>query len=154
MKKRLLILGPSFRRRRDAGLLPAFERFDGLFYRVARKYLSEVKDVDVIVMTDDLTLIEGNTPIPYREPIGSTWGKQKLSKETLEKAKTFNEKFLEEKLKSGQYSEIYLAIGKQYANALPDLTKFNIKVIFPTSGGLGPKTQTLKQWILKGEKYV
>ena len=151
MKKRLLILGPSFRRKCDTGLLPAFERFDGLFYRVTRKYSNEAKDVDIIVMTDDLTLVEGSTLLPYREPMGSKWGKQKFSEEVLEKARSFNEKFLEEKLRNGQYSEIYLAMGKQYAHALPDLTKFNIKVIFPTSGGPGPKAQALKRWILKGE---
>jgi hypothetical protein len=48
-KRRLLVLGPSFRRRRDVGLLPALERFDGLFFRVARKYLSRARDVDVVV---------------------------------------------------------------------------------------------------------
>lgn len=46
--KRLLILGPAFRRRKEDGLLPAFERYDGLFYRVARKYLGDVKDMDVV----------------------------------------------------------------------------------------------------------
>jgi len=36
-KKRLLILAPSFGRRKGDGLLPTLERYDGLFYRVARK---------------------------------------------------------------------------------------------------------------------
>ena len=146
-----MILGPSFRRRRNASLLPAFERFDGLFFRVARKYLGGVRDVDVVVMVDDLTLVEGNTPLPYREPVGSEWGKQRFSREVLEKARASNEKFLEKKLRNGRYLEVYLAMGKQYAEALPDLTKFSVKVIFPTSGGPGPKAQALKQWILKGE---
>jgi len=88
-----LILGPSFRRRRNAGLLPAFERFDGLFFRVARKYLSSVRDVDVVVMVDDLTLVDGDSPLAYREPVGSEWGKQRFSEEVLEKARIVNEKF-------------------------------------------------------------
>jgi hypothetical protein len=132
--------------------LPALERFDGLFFRVARKYLGSVKDVDVVVMTDDLTLVDGDTPLPYREPMGSEWGKLRLSREILEKAKASNEKFLEKKLRNGQYLEVYLAMGRQYAHALPDLMKFGIKVVFPTSGGPGPKAQVLKQWILKGER--
>jgi len=41
-------------------------------------------------------------------------------------------------------------MGKQYAEALPDLTKFGVKVVFPTSGGPGPKAQALKQWISRG----
>jgi hypothetical protein len=147
-KRRLLVLGPSFRRRLDEGLLPALERFDGLFFRVARKYLGSVEDVDVVVMIDDLTLVNGNTPLAYREPVGNEWGRQKFSKGVLEKARAFNEKFLEGKLKNGRYSEVYLAMGRQYAHALPDLAKFGVKVVFPTSGGPGPKAQALKQWIL------
>jgi len=145
-----LILGPSFKRRRDAGLLPALERFDGLFFRVARKYLGSLRGIDVVVMVDDLTLVEGDTPLPYREPMGSKWGKQRFSKEALEKARAFNEKFFEKNLRNGRYLEVYLAMGKQYAGALPDLAKFGVKVVFPTSGGPGPKAQALKQWISEG----
>lgn len=146
-KKRLLILGPSYRRKHDKGLLPALERYDGLFFRVARKYLGQAKNVDVVVMVDDLTLVEGNTPIPYHEPEGCEWGKQTFSIEVLKKARTFNEKFLEKKLGSGRYSEVFLAMGKLYAEALPSLDKYGVKVVFPTKGGPGPKAQALKQWI-------
>jgi hypothetical protein len=98
-------------------------------------------------MVDDLTLVNGDTPLTYREPTGSKWGKQRLPKEVLERARAFNEKFLEEKLRNGGYSEVYLAMGKQYAEALPDLAKFGVKVVFPTRGGPGPKAQALGRWI-------
>ncbi|MEM3955281.1 MAG: hypothetical protein QW424_00825 [Candidatus Bathyarchaeia archaeon] len=143
-----MVLGPSFRRRCDAGLLPALERFDGLFFRVARKYLGGVRNVDVVVMTDDLTLVDGDSPLAYRAPEGGEWGRRKLSREVLERARVVNERFLEKKLRNGRYGEVYLAMGKQYAAALPDLGKFGVKVVFPTSGGPGPKAQALKQWIL------
>jgi hypothetical protein len=149
-KRRLLVLGPSFRRRRDEGPLPALERFDGLFFRVARKYLGNVKDVDVLVMVDDLTLVDSTTPLAYSEPVGVKWSRQKLSKEALEKARAINERILEERLKSSQYLEVFLAMGKEYAKALPDLARFEVKVVFPTSGGPGPKAQALRQWILEG----
>lgn len=149
-KKRLLILGPSFRRRKDNGFLPAFDRFDGLFFRVARKYLADIKGVDVIVMVDDLTLVDGNAPLPYCKPAGSEWGKQRFVGEVLEKAKVKNEEFLRKKLKDRRYSEVYLAMGKQYAEALPDLEKYDVIVVFPTSGGLGPKAKALKEWVFEG----
>jgi len=145
-------LGPSFRRKRDESALPALERFDGLFFRVARKHLSNAKDVDVLVMTDDLTLVDATTPLAYREPVGAKWGGRRPPEEALERARAINEKVLEEKLKSTQYSEVFLAMGKEYAKALPNLARFRVKVIFPTSGGPGPKAQALKLWIL-GEKY-
>ncbi|MEM1587365.1 MAG: hypothetical protein QXE14_03170 [Candidatus Bathyarchaeia archaeon] len=154
MVRRLLIIGPSFRRRRDVSLLPALERFDGLFFRVARKYLSKVKDVDVVVMTDDLTLVSGNAPLDHREPRGAEWGKLRLPRDILERAKVFNDKFLEKKLKNGRYSEVFLAMGKQYARALPDLEKYGVKVVFPASGGPGPKAQALKQWIIGEDSII
>jgi hypothetical protein len=79
---------------------------------------------DVVTSLDDLTLVDSNTHLAYRKPEGSEWDKQKLSKDVLERAKIANEKFLEEILKNGQYSEVHLAMGKQYAKALPDLSKF------------------------------
>lgn len=148
-KKRLLILGSSFRRREHSGFLPALDRFDGLFFRVARKCLADTKDVDVIVMVGDLTLVNGNAPLPYRKPAGSEWGKQKFAGEVLEKAKVKNEEFLRKKLKDRRYSEVYLAMGKQYAKALPNLKKYDVIVVFPTSGGPGPKAKALKEWFLE-----
>jgi len=146
----LLILGPSFRRRHDEGLLCAFERFDGIFFRVARKYLDKAKDVDVVVMVDDLTLVDGSSPLAFCEPVGSEWGKQRFSREVLERARTVNESFLRRKLRNGQYAEVFLAMGKQYAKALPNLTKFGVKIVFPSSGGPGPKAQALKEWLRRG----
>lgn len=150
MAKRLLILGPSFRRNRSSRVLPAIQRYDGLFYRVARKYLKDVKDVDVVVMIDDLTLVDGATPLPYSEPEGKEWGKQTFSNEVVEKAKVKNLDFLERKLRDRKYLEIFISMGKQYAEALPDLSRFDAKVIFPSTGGPGPKAKALKEWLSKG----
>jgi hypothetical protein len=59
-------------------VLSALDRFDGLFFRVAKKYLDNVKGVDVVVMQDDLTLIEGVAPLAYVPPTGSKWTIQTL----------------------------------------------------------------------------
>jgi hypothetical protein len=113
--------------------------------------LSNAKDVDVLVMTDDLTLVDATTPLAYREPVGTKWGGQRPPEEALERARAINERVLEERLKGCQYSEVFLAMGKEYAKALPDLARFGVKTVFPTSGGPGPKARALKLWIL-GEK--
>jgi len=145
MPKRLLILGPSYRRNPDPNPLPAIERYDGIFYRIARKYMP--KDVDIMVMTNDLILIDADTPLPYKPPKGKTWGQMKIPREQIEKARKKNKEILDKKLKKG-YSEIFLAMGKQYAEALPNLTRYDIKIIFPATGGPGPKAKALKQWLL------
>jgi len=130
--------------------VPALERYDGVFFRVARKYLGKVKDVDVIVMKDDLTLVDGNVPLPYVPPIGDVWGGQSFSKEEVEEARVRNEDFLDKKLRSRKYSEIFIAMGKKHAKALPDLSRYDVKVIFPTHGGPGPKARALKEWLTQG----
>jgi hypothetical protein len=145
-KKRLLILGPSYRRRKSSDLLPAIERYDGLFFRVARKYLNDVTDVDTVVMTDNLVVVDGSRSMPYCEPEGNKWGGKRISKNDAGRAKSDNERYFEKKLEGGKYSEIFISMGKDYAAALPDLSNCGIKVLFPASGGPGPKAQALKQW--------
>lgn len=146
-KKRLLILGPSYRRRKSGGLLPAVERYDGIFFRVARKYLDEVNDVDTVVMTDNLLVVDGSYPMPYCEPEGNSWDGKRILKNIVGKARSDNERYLEKKLKGGKYSEVFISMGKDYAAALPDLSNCGIRVVFPASGGPGPKAQALKQWL-------
>ena len=145
--RRLLIVGPSFRRRKDNCLLPAFERYDGLFFRVARKNLGDIKDVDVAVMIDDLRLVDGSTLMRYNEPEGKHWGGKIIPKKAVENAKVMNETYFKTKLGRKKYSEIFISMGKEYAVALPDLSHYEVKVVFPTSGGPGPKAQALKEWL-------
>jgi hypothetical protein len=146
-EKSLLILGPSFRRKTQKEPIPAVERFDGLFFRVAKKYLKTTKNVNVAVMLDDLTLVDESTPLPYKEPEGTKWGGKPIMKNTSNEAIEKNQTYLAAKLRGKRYSEVFVAMGKEYAKALPDLTVFDIKVIFPTSGGPGPKAQALKEWL-------
>ena len=146
--KRLLILGSTFRRNPSSVALPALERYDGVFFRVARKHLKRVRDVDVVVMVDDLTLVDGNSFLPYVQPSGEIWGKQSFSKDIYEEAMMKNDAFLNKKLGGGRYAEVFIAMGKKYAEALPDLSYYNLKVVFPTYGGLGPKAAALKEWII------
>jgi hypothetical protein len=98
-------------------------------------------------MLDDLTLVDGSTPLPYSEPEGTRWREKLISKTMIENAIEKNRSYLTTKLKNKKYSEVFLAIGKQYGAALPDFTKYQVKVIFPASGGLGPKAQALKEWL-------
>ena len=153
-ERRLLVLGPSFRRNKSGEPLAAVVRYDGLFYRVARKHLSTVRDVDVIVMIDNLSLTEGVAPLAYSEPKGKEWEKHTFPSEIKKEAKIKNEDFLIRKLKTKKYSEIFISMGRKYAEALPDLTQYGIRVIFPTSGGPGPKARALRAWITKEERRL
>jgi len=143
----LLILGPSFRRKKSSVPLPAIERYDGLFFRVARKYLKDTKDVDVAVMIDDLSLVDSIAPLPNTEPEGQHWGARKILIDVVERAKVKNRDFLDKKLRRRRYSEVFISMGKDYAKALPALDQYALEVIFPTSGGPGPKARALSEWL-------
>ena len=151
MAKRLLILGPTFKRNKKSGVLPAIERYDGVFFRVSRKNLRGVKDVDVLVMNDDLILVNSKSPLLYSHPKGKKWGSLSVSKEVVRMAKKRNEIILGKKLKKRKYSEVFIAMGKKYAEALPDLSQYGLQIFFPTAGGIGPKAQALKEWLNKAQ---
>jgi hypothetical protein len=67
----------------------------------------------------------------------------------VENAKKINESYLKNKLKRKKYYEVFISMGKACATALPDIAANNTKVVFPTSGGPGPKAQALKEWLKK-----
>jgi len=146
-KRLMLILGPSFRRNKRNEPLPALKRYDGLFYRVARKYLENVRNLDVIVMKDDLTLVDGEAPLAYSPPKGDKWSMQSLPKKLIDESRKRNQDYLDQKVRASRYTETFIAMGKKYAEALPNFSKYNVKVIFPTSGGPGPKAKALKEWL-------
>ena len=50
-KRRLLILGPSFRRRKDDGLLPALERYDASFSSALKIFVKTLKKREKSIRT-------------------------------------------------------------------------------------------------------
>lgn len=147
VSKRLLILGPSYRRRKDKERLPAIERYDGIFYRVTRKYRDE--NVDVLILGDDLKLMREDVLLPYNPPHGDDWHSYTVNEAKIHKIRGYNKKFLEEIFKKNAYSEVFLAMGSQFLCVLPDIEKeFRIKVIFPKGRGIGPKARILRDWLL------
>lgn len=84
-------------------------------------------------------------------PKASIWGARRISNDIVEKAKVKNRDFLDKKLRKRKYSEVFISMGKDYAQALPALDQYALKVIFPASGGLGPKARALSEW-LKAKK--
>jgi len=144
-------MGPSFRRNENMTPIPALKRYEGLLFRVARANLTNLRDVEVLVMKDDLTLVDSRTLLPYSHPEGYTWSKYHIPKEVIPDAKKRNERTLVRKLGKGNCSEVFIAMGKKYAESLPDVSwiarTFSIKVHFPIGRGPGDKAQALKEWL-------
>lgn len=147
---KLLILAPSYRRRTESELMPAIDRYDGVFYRVARKHLSG-KDIHVLIMDDKLQLIDASEKILYSPPIGNMWKQFKISNykaNFIQQTKEKNEKKLQILCQNENIKEIFIAAGANHRKVLPDFKNFSSEVIFPR-GGIGPTARALKEWIQK-----
>ena len=140
----LLILGCSKRKRRlPSTPIPAIERYDGPFYRIIRKAFrehGELHNLDVMVLSAKYGLIDLNEKI-------ATYDQHM----TLEMAKGIAGNLyssLANILKTNQYEEVMINLGKEYMMALNksgDILE-NQKVRYG-SGGIGERMKQLKEWL-------
>ncbi|RLE92226.1 MAG: hypothetical protein DRN04_10845 [Thermoprotei archaeon] len=144
---RLLILGPSYRRNPSPEPLPAIERYDGLFYRIVRRHVNKLreKDIDVIIITEDLDVVTPETKLPYKPPVGESWRSLPPIRKDPERVELLKSRILE-LVRERRYEEIFIALNKHYQELLPDLTAYTRKVI-ASFKGMGPKAQALKKWL-------
>ena len=143
---KLLILGPSYRRKTDPQPLLAIERYDGVYYRIVSKYMDKIrkKKIDIIIITEDLEIVDYKTPLPYKPPKGKTWRNLTLSRELIEEKKEKLQERLVKIIKTRKYEEVFIALNKTYQKILPEITVKTLKDF----KGLGPKARALKEWIL------
>jgi hypothetical protein len=150
MGRKLIILSSSERRNSALGLLPALERYDGLYFRLIRKYLNnrKLRQTDVAIVSER-GIILGTDCIPYWEPFQrKTRGQLALPKSTIARDRMKNLKRLE-KLLSRQYDEIFINVGKGFYQLIEGFEKLaTTKITYAKGRGLGPKATSMKDWIL------
>jgi len=144
---KLLILGPSYRRNQNSEPLPAIERYDGVYYRIVRKYMNKLKEknIDIIIITEDLNVLTPKIEIPYKPPVGEKWRTLPPTSRDPEKIKKLQSQIIEI-VRNKKYDEAFIALNRYYQAILPDLRPY-IKRIISNFGGLGPKAKALKQWL-------
>lgn len=89
----------------------------------------------------------------YDEPEGTSWGDKTIMKKTVESAKVINEDYLGKKLKGKKYREVFIAMGKEYAAALPDLSQYGVNIVFPAGGGPDLKLKHSKNGLIQ-DKFL
>ena len=143
---RLILLSASRRRSNNPNSIPALERYQGVYFRVLKKYLREdrLKDTDVLIVSEKFGVLRPEDRVPYHEPFEGKLGKQEVQKarqaNLTKLAQTFSEK---------QYSEIFVVCGREFQKLIAGFQNLtNTKVVFCEGAGLGPKAHNLKQWIL------
>lgn len=152
MPRKLVIMPPSFRRKKNDTPLPAIEMYDGVLYHVLRANMPKRDIIDVVILTEDLELIPGDKKISYKPPKGGKgWSgfspKDEIPKRVIEK----NLQFLKKLFEKNEYDEVFVALGRRWRKAIAgieDLAKEKgIKLTFISGRGLGPYEASLKKWL-------
>ncbi|MCS7272596.1 MAG: hypothetical protein NZ550_00415 [Fimbriimonadales bacterium] len=144
--KRLLVLACSARKRKDAELLPAIERYDGIFYRVLRRWwqhapASERRILDILILSAEFGLIEAQTLIPYYD--------RKMTPKRADELAPKLIATLQKRAQTVDYQEVLLAMGSVYLRALTPVEQWlpHSILLKRTSGGIGTQAAQLRAWL-------
>ena len=145
---RAIIVAASQRRKQDPkNPIPAIDRFNGVYFRILRKYLREGKlpNTDILIVSQDFGLLKAQDKIPYREPAETL----SLDKETTERLRKSNLESLENIFGAREYTEVYVNVGKVFSKLIEGFQSLTTaKIIYAAGPGLGPKAQHMKEYIL------
>jgi cytoplasmic iron level regulating protein YaaA (DUF328/UPF0246 family) len=140
----LLIIGCSQRKRRDPGLLPAIERYDGVNFRVLRKAKREgycSQELDVVILSARYGLVRAETPIE--------WYDMAMTRERAIALQRQVGAEVDQMLRDTEYAGILVNLGRTYHEALAgsrELRHQAGKVAF-VRGGIGEKMSSMKRWL-------
>ena len=147
MKRALLLLACSQRKRSDAGLLPAWDRYDGGAYRVMRKLRRHGTwpfTVDIYILSARFGLIPATKPIPHYD--------QRMTPDRARALRPQALQALEDVLASGEYEVLYLDLGRDYLPAVEGwealARKYNLTV-YQARGRIGERLRALREWLLE-----
>jgi hypothetical protein len=147
--RRLLVLACSARKRMEAGLLPAVDRYDGPAFRVLRKALANTDDPpDVLILSARYGLIPADREIPDYD--------QKLSPDDAEALRPGILRVLGEVLAGRAYAEAAFCLGRDYRRAVAgheEVVPAGVAVVRIT-GGQGTRLRNLRSWLRGGDRPV
>ena len=145
MKKYLLIISCSKKKKKINSKLKAIELYDGVIFRTIKKTISESqisKLLDILIISAKYGLIKSTDKIRYYDEMMNE-NKVKLLKPQVTKR-------IQETLKNN-YDEIFINLGKNYILLVKDIEKFinsNSRIIY-ASGKIGKRLKQTKNWLLK-----
>ena len=147
---RLLILSCSQRKRHQAGLMPAIERYDGPFFRVLRRYLRRSRATsenggsipNTYILSAEFGLIPSDEPIPDYERRMTTDRATELRPSVADS--------LQSMLGANtSCREIFVCMGREYQKALAGWEIYHPSGLTVTQaeGSLGGKQAQLHDWL-------
>lgn len=138
----LLILGCSAAKRRDDGLLPAIERYNGTLVKVVRRAMRERPDPDLRIwfISAAFGAIAASEPIPWYDQQMTPVHAQRLRAEVHA---TLALQFV-------GVQRCFLALGRVYKLALFPIyleRAWGVAAVETAYGGIGQQAYQLHQWL-------
>lgn len=149
----LLIISCSQRKRSDPGLLPAIDRYDGLAFRLLRRFLTQHTEkntqISVYILSAEFGLIPDNHLIPYYDRRMTKQRASQLQPEVLAKIQQLFDMRPDALAKSRCDPKLYICAGRDYLKALEGYKSLippgvNVQI---AAGSLGKKLSTLHTWL-------
>jgi hypothetical protein len=141
--QRLLVMSCGKRKRSDTASLPALERYDGPSFHVLRRYLAShpATPPDIYILSARFGLIPADRPIPYYD--------QRLTPQRAAELRPAVRDTLARILARREYEQIYLAVGRDYTQALDDCAALAPKAasVAVAYGSQGKRLAQLHDWL-------
>jgi len=136
----LLLLACSARKRDEPSTpIPAIERYDGVFFRVLRKWLrGTIKpNLDVLIVSAQFGLIDCTTPIP-------DYDRRMTPGRALELASNVKADFRSFTAQR-RYRRIFVNLGEDYRPAVGGVKDLDNAVW--AEGAIGKRARQMKRWL-------
>lgn len=139
LARRLLVLACSARKRKDAGPLPALERYDGPAFRVLRKFLAVAADPpDVLVLSAKYGLVPSAREISHYDT--------RMTPELAGEMRADVLRVLDGVVARGGHAEVAFCLGATYRAAVAGFEPTGVTVTFVT-GTQGSRLRNLRAWL-------
>ncbi len=141
--KKLLIISCSERKKNLKSLTPAIELYDGPMYRMIRNFKPiYYNGIDLMIVSAKYGLIQYNHPIRNYE--------KRLKKNYIPRLSEKTKIRLEKKLRTANYDEIMLSMGKDYLQLFDGIEEIAPQCkISIAKGKIGQKLHHTKVWLEK-----
>ena len=144
-QKRLLIQACSERKTQTFNLVPALDLYDGVNYRLIKKYLRENKsagfDLRILIISAEHGLISSETLI-------GTYDRKMTKTRAQELQMRISEQWKSLAFDLSEFDKILINAGKVYEESLKLIDTGDFK---RTRGGIGEKMQQLKIWLKRND---
>jgi len=143
--KSLLVISCSKTKINEKSEIPAFELYDGFYYRIIKKLQREgkfPKNIDILILSAKYGIIKPTTKIRYYDQIMTEERAVYLNGEAHEK--------LAKLIEQNNYNRVIINLGKTYHMAIEGFEKLidSNREIVEIDGGVGDRAKKMREFLL------